>query len=101
MSVRERKTAGRKEGKKEVLIYSTVCYVYTEIMGLSHIFKRDKRIPSSGHWAACRCTSVCVRVRERESVCVNTHVSVGGWGFYLFKICCISDEPLEGFSRLK
>lgn len=44
---------------------------------------------------------VCVRVRERESVCVNTHVSVGGWGFYLFKICCISDEPLEGFSRLK
>ena len=37
---------------------------------------------------------------ERECVCARMSLG-GGLGFYLFKICCISDEPPEGFSRLK
>lgn len=60
-----RKLEGDK-GRKEVFIYSTVCYVYTELMGLSHIFKNDERIPCTlmriDHLFACRCACVCARV---------------------------------------
>lgn len=78
---KERERAGRKE----VLIYPTVCYVYTELMGLSHIFKRDIHIPCTHMriWSL-----VCMQVRQRACVCVCesalrvkvcAHACVFGW----------------------
>lgn len=58
-----RKLQSDKGGKK-VFIYPTVRYVYTELMGLSHIFKNDESIPCTltmiVHLFACRCACVCV-----------------------------------------
>ena len=69
-----RKLQSDKGGKK-VFIYSTVRYVYTELMGLSHIFKNDERIPCTlmrtDHLFACRCACVCLCVFLCVRACVG------------------------------
>lgn len=102
----------RHDGKQEVLMYSTVTLcLHRGQWGSSHCFfffpfKNDGdssvRCMQVGR-RVCVCVlpgTFCALQRECVCECMRAHVLGNGGravGFYLFQMCCVPDEPPEGF----